>query len=542
MSGGSRRIDWALLLPSSVVLPVKEVLVLGGSDELGQSLVDHGVAASWRRPLSRADRSAFVVAWEDCQYDLARIVSHVGPNGLLYMEIDRGRLGFWRKGFRRLGQRTVRRGLARGGCQVFSTHIVTPDLVEPRRYLPMDQARAIRWHLRALFVAGTPATRAARACLSAVLATPIAGAVIRLVTMRYVIIGRMAKDSASPLGVPMARSGERVIVVTSGYDQASRAVVLPFEPGDRSPRFAVKVASGPRTAVGTLREHERLVRLHATLPSDTARALPGPMGMYTLAGRTACVQSCARGPSMNVTVGRWGQPWRAKCHDLDVVVDWLIEFAAATRVDVATAESDWTLIYDRAVATFDFPPEVVDFIGEAQRIARSTQLGEFAVHQHYDVAPWNIHIDTAEPMLIDWETDDLRPTDCLGPALADVLYLVMYWYFLASGAESENEEDAAIVRLFATLVPADAGVVAARAAIDLALVSLGLERQAVPAVLAALWAEQAVYTRRRRARLGVPIDTGRSRPEAFLRILAGVTATMCGRDGVWASAVGSDPS
>ena len=186
--------------------------MLGGSDQLGKSLVDQGIAASWRRPLSRADRSAFVVAWEDCPFDLARIVSHVGSNGLLYMEVDRRR-----RGLRRLGQRAVRRGLARGGCQVFSAHIVTPDLNEPRRYLPMDQARAIRWHLRALFVAGTPVTRAARACLSAVLATPIAGAVVRLVTSRYVVIGTTAKDSSSPLGVPMARSGERVIVVTSGY-------------------------------------------------------------------------------------------------------------------------------------------------------------------------------------------------------------------------------------------------------------------------------------------------------------------------------------
>lgn len=541
MSGHSRRIDWTLLLPSSVVLPVKEVLMLGGSDELGQLLVDHGVAAAWRRPLTRTDRCAFVVAWEDCPFDLARIVGHLGPDALLYMEIDRRHLGFWRKRFRRLGQRSVRRGLARGGCQIFSTHIVTPDLVDPRRYLPMDHARAIRWHLRALFVAGTPATRAARACLSAVLSTPIAGAVIRLVTSRYIVIGRTATDSSSPLGVPMARTGERVIVVTSGYDQASRAVVLPFEPGDWSPRFAVKVASSPRTAVGTLREHERLIRLHATLPPETARALPGPMGMYTLAGRTACVQSCARGPSMNVTVGRWGQPWRAKCDDLDAVVEWLIEFATATRVDVATAQKDWTLIYEEAIATFQFSPEVVELLGEARRIARSTPLGDIAVHQHYDAAPWNVHIDTAEPMLIDWETDDLRPADCLGPALADILYLVMYWYFLASGAESESEEEAAIVRLFATRAPADAGVLAARAAIDRALVGLGLERQAVPAVLAALWAEQAVYTHQRRVRLGAPIDTGGSRPEAFLRILASVTAMMCGRDGVWEAVVGSDP-
>jgi hypothetical protein len=83
--------------------------------------------------------------------------------------------------------------------------------------------------------------------------------------------------------------------------------------------------------------------------------------------------------------------------------------------------------------------------------------------------------------------------------------------------------------------------VAARTAIDRALVSLGLQRQAVPAVLAALWAEHAVYTHRRRARLGAPIETGRSKPETFLRVLARVKPTMCGRDGLWASVVGTSP-
>jgi hypothetical protein len=244
---------------------------------------------------------------------------------------------------------------------------------------------------------------------------------------------------------------------------------------------------------------------------------------------------------MNATVGRWGRPLSAKRRDLDVVVEWLIEFATATRVDLAAAANDWTLIYDQAVTTLNLAPEVVEFLAEAQRIARSTRLGELAVHQHYDAGPWNVHIDTEEPMLIDWETDDLRPTDCLGPPLADVLYLVMYWYFLASGAESESEEEAAIVRLFATAVPADDCVVAARAAIDRALASLGLQRQTVPAVLAALWAEHAVYTHRRRARLGAPIETGRSKPETFLRVLASVSGTMCGRDGLWTPSVGTGP-
>ncbi|MEP7112654.1 MAG: hypothetical protein ABI862_05275 [Ilumatobacteraceae bacterium] len=532
----SDRLDWALLLPASVELPFDEVLVLGGTDRRGQSLVDHGLAAAWRRPTGPADRGSFVVAWEDCPVDVERIAGHVGAGGLLYLEIDRRR-----PGRRRLGPRSLRRALARSGRFIFSAHLVTPDLDRPSRYLPIDHPRAIRWHLRSLFIAGTPITRAVQCCLSAVLATPLAGVALRLVSVRYMVIATQADDQSSPLGDPMGRGGERAVLVTSGYDQASRAVVLPFQRGGRVPRFAVKVASSSTTTIGTQREHERLISLHASLPAHTARAVPTPIGIFALADRTACVQSYAPGPSMSATVGGWGRTLSAKCRDLDVVVDWLTKFAAETRVIGVTAERDWTVIFGEATAAIDFPPEVVDFLVEAEKTASAMALGDSAVHQHYDAGPWNVHLDGAEPMLIDWETDDLRPTDCLGPPLADVLYLVTYWYFLASRAESEDDEEAAIVRLFAPLVPADAAVVAARAAIDAALVGLGVERQAVPALLAALWAERAVYTRRRRADLGFPMETGRSRPEAYLRALAGAMPTMCAPDGWWALALGTQP-
>ncbi len=105
MSPPSRRLDWALLLPASAVLPFDEALMLGGDDELGQSLVDHGLAASWRRPREAGDRAAFVVAWEDCPFDVERIARHVQPGGVLYMEIDRHR-----RGRRSLGPRSASRG------------------------------------------------------------------------------------------------------------------------------------------------------------------------------------------------------------------------------------------------------------------------------------------------------------------------------------------------------------------------------------------------------------------------------------------------
>ena len=97
------------------------------------------------------------------------------------------------------------------------------------------------------------------------------------------------------------------------------------------------------------------------------------------------------------------------------------------------------------------------------------------------------------------------------------------------------------MELFATRVATDPGIVAARMAIDRALAGLGLEREVIPAVLAAVWAERAVYTHRRRARLGVPIAPGESRPEAYLRALAGAMPTMCAPDGWWGLPMGRQP-
>ena len=263
--------------------------------------------------------------------------------------------------------------------------------------------------------------------------------------------------------------------------------------------------------------------------------------MYALMARTACVQSCAAGPAMSVTVGRWGRRLRAKSRDLDLVVDWLTELAVATKVDATAAARDWTLVYDEASGMTEASTAVDAFLAEARRVARSTRVDEIAVHQHYDAGPWNVHIKGSNPMLIDWETDDLRPADCLGPPLADVLYLVTYWYFQTSRAGSDSDEEAAMVALFATPAPADRGVVAARMAIDRALRGLGLERRVIPAVLAALWAERAVYTHRRRAGLSVPLEPGRSRPDAYLRALADAMPTMLAPDGWWALPVGSHP-
>jgi len=266
--------------------------------------------------------------------------------------------------------------------------------------------------------------------------------------------------------------------------------------------------------------------LHAALPPSIARGIPEPMGVFTVAGRTACVQSCAQGPLMNVSVGRWRRPLLESCRDLDVVVDWLGDFAVATAVDRAAAAEDWTSIYKDAGGLVDLPSGVAELVKHAECVALDTHLGDLAVHQHYDTAPWNVHLDGTKPVVIDWETDDLRPADCLGPALADVAYLATYWYFLVCGARSEREEEGALLRLFATPGTTDPAVVAARSAIERAARRLAIERRAVPAALVAMWAERMVYTHRRRTALGKPIAAGETRPEAYLRTLADASSPL----------------
>ena len=217
---------------------------------------------------------------------------------------------------------------------------------------PWTSRGPIRWHLRALFVAGTPMTRAVRACLSRRFGdTRLPARSSGSSRLRYIVIGTTADDDSSPLGVPMARGGERAIVVTSGYDKASRAVVLPFEAGDsvtpirrqgrkqsddhdrhipraRAADRAARNAAGGHSAGAA--EADRDVHVGRT---DSVRAELRPWSVHERDRRA--VGAAMAAPSATIsTSSSTGSP----------------SLRIATRVDVATAERDWTLIYEEAVS------------------------------------------------------------------------------------------------------------------------------------------------------------------------------------------------
>jgi hypothetical protein len=529
-----RRTDWALLLPSELSLPIDAVAVFGGDDEMARDLIAAGVARRCERG-AHARNAELAVVWSDGGDRAAGVAEAAAAARVVVVEVDR----------RRRAQRwttlnAIERRLGRAGCRVVSAHLVSPNFATPRRYIPIDDGAALRWHLRTLFVAASSTGRAARTALLVLSRVPGFRRLAGTLAPRLLVIGRQADDGTGRAGIvgsPAAVAGDRAIVLTSGYDAGSRSIVLPFAAGDAAPRHVVKVATGVESEEATAGEHERLRRLHETLPIGVARALPLPLRELSIAGREACVQSCAVGPSLQTLAGAWGRRPSVKAAELSRVVDWYNALARATHV--RRHRHDWVEVFAAASTELLLDARTQDLLAAAESRAVRTGLAELAVHQHYDAGPWNIHLQRRTVGVVDWELDRHRPSDCLGPPLADVLYLVMYWYFLTRGITTPAAEDDAVTRLFLTRMAPDVHVVSARRGIDAALVALHLDRDCVPPALVALWAERAVYTARRQHALGRS-PAGATRAIGLLTHLAARSDELFTPHGWWAFPLGTE--
>jgi hypothetical protein len=542
-----RRLDWTVLLPANLDPPVETALVFGGDGEVGEDLVASGLAAEWRRALHPADTAPLVVACADADTDLADLARHTAPGGALVIQLGPRRQR--PSGLRAL---RLRRSLNRAGLQVVSLHHVSPSFRSSRRFVPVDRPGPLGWHVRHLVSLPPPAGSLVRVA-GGVAGTRLGPPIVAAISPRLLVIAVKpvfgmpieALEPPPPLAALDGEPADRVIVLTSGYDRASRtvALVFPGAPGrDRVPRTVVKIASGPDTGEGTFREMERLRDLHANLDPDLARSLPEPRGCTVVLDRLACEQSCASGPSL-ASVTRVHRH-RGRWPDLEHVASWLDRFGQATRRVAADAAGQplpaaWTEVFTTLADDLEVPQAVVELNRAMADVARTTGLAVIAVHQHYDTGPWNVHLVAGRPVLVDWETDVLRPEDSLGPPLADVLYLVTYWYFMAAGIRDAADEPAALVRLFADAVPAGPLEDAARRVVDRSLQAAGLPRQAVPAALVALWAERARYTDGRRRAHGRPLQAVDNVPLRYLNALAAVAPVAFGPHGWWQYPLGS---
>lgn len=498
----TERADWTLLIPLQHG-PIAEVVV-DGPPELGELLVENGLAESWCSFDDPGPRAQLVVSRSGGDRDIVDLARRVAPDGHLYVEAPRR------------GLDRTRKRLRSAGLTIRSVHGIAPDISSPRRYVPLDDPSALAWYIRGLVVPSGPVERLAQTASLAGLRLSDRWAPATVSTrFAHVAIVAAAGDVPAP--------ARREVVLTSGHDLGSRSVVVAFDRSDRRPSSITKVAMRREAADATRREGIRMDRLRHSLPYTLASAIPRPIGERSLLHGVAAVETCAGGASLAVTSARWGRPLRAKVGDLRAAVDWLVAFGNTTAVMGGIDPPEWTAVFREASELLEPSPAVRSMLLDASDHVAVTPRCHRSVHVHGDPGPWNVYVSgraIRRVGVIDWEHDGSRPP--LGPPLADVIYLATYWYFAVAGITGRSDEERALVDIFGSAPPSDRAIGAVRRVLTRAAVRSGLGRSDVLPLAIALWAGQAIDVRRRQERLGIDVGSDSNRVEGYLSALASI--------------------
>jgi hypothetical protein len=495
-------VDWRFLLPAPPAEQFRHLVVLDGPEGLERRLRDLGLAHQVETAfpaLPTVDALVLLgggdARWREASRALA-------PDAVVYWEVDRRRYPW-------LGARAVGRRLRAAGLREVASYWVLPGFHDARRYLPVHAAGAIPWYFNTRFVAGT----AARAALASLVSRAGArsGPQVRAVApCLAVVAARAGRASTLPLvladaGLPVAvRTTEaRPLLFTSGQDEGSRLVALPFLGSAAAPELVIKLARLPGFSAHTEREQLTLDRLRELLPPTLRESLPVPLGRSVGGGGAVFLESVVPGRTVAASVGRWRTSVARQLEDLRAASGWLAEFHRATLVQRAewndVAITRWVerpqAEYER---TFGRRPEEQALFDAVRRRARALMGGSFPiVWSHNDLNPAHVYRAGTRVSVIDWEfgCDDISERH--GPALCDLVYFLSYWIQLARGSRGEaaSLQDLADV-LFAA--ERDARCDGARAALLEYARSLELALGFVPMLIVYTWVDRALDRHRRR--------------------------------------------
>jgi hypothetical protein len=502
------RVDWRFLMPISDTA-FSHLVLLGGTTELSERVIETGVATQVSASLPDAQSADAVVVLSGHSVPALDLAKCLKAGGALYYEVDR-RLP---KGLTNTPSR-VRRRLARVGLTPTGVYWAAPNFANCKRYIPLDTPGPLEWYLSALYVAGSPFHRlleiGMRLCLAGSRTWFASVAPCYAVTA---IAGPAGPDAPainghSALSQLLAEPGARPMVVTSGQDDGSRTVVLPFGPGRRQPGAVYKVSAHARLNGHTEREQTVLSEIHTLLDDSMGQSVPRPLGVRRLGNLTVSMESCASGQTLVVTSGRWPASFQQQIDDLRLAANWLIKFhrrvsTAASRWDEA-ASTRWVETPLAAyIDTFGVTPAEEALFAKLQKAAQALRDAPLAqVRMHYDVGPWNLFRDQDQLTVIDWEFGRNWERDRRGPALYDLLYFVIYWYHVVKRLNTEAAELDGLRRLFIEPDSADRHAAAAHRVIAEYMAALDLDARFLPLILVYMWIEQALYRFSRRQSLG----------------------------------------
>ena len=535
-----RRADWRFLLPApSAGACFEDLVILGATPRLPDVLADLGLARRIASTLPHHGAADAVVVLHNAASALEAAARAVRPGGVFYCEIDRRS----RSGLLQTPAR-VGRALRRAGLTPAAAYWVIRDFDDPRRFIPIHRGRAIQWYFADVLPPWSPQRRiaawAARfltggrgdlfasvvPCFGVVaVKRPVASVVDRPVSIEPKGAERLPSVIADRR-VWAAAPADTVALVTSGQDDGSRVVLLPFETRTTKPAIAVKIARHACFNHRTAAEHRALTAVHDRLGGSLADSVPRPGWCGAWNGLAVAVEQCAPGPTLRSTSGAWARSQRARIDDLRAATDWTTAFNRAWCVERQT----WSAVrYGQWIEpAIDRYRDVFRTTRDHDRLfaamrARSATLGGATVPivlQHNDLGPWNIHRDGDRLTVIDWEQDGCDLSERVGLPVLDLVYFITHWFYDARVLRRADDQLRGFERLF-TAEPRDRFVAAATDAIATYVRRLEIDRPFVPVLLVLTWIARALD---RLARYGggsaPPNDPACTRYQQYVDILA----------------------
>ena len=158
----TREIDWRFLLPNPSASAFNHLVLLGGSPNAAQSILDLGVAHTVSTTVRSGVRADAVVGLAGTDTPIADASRAVGENGVLYWEVDR------RQPFSfGLTPRRMQLQLNRLGLTHVTSDWVNRGFSHRLLYLPLNCDGPLTWYLHSLFRTPTLTRRIARHTLAA---------------------------------------------------------------------------------------------------------------------------------------------------------------------------------------------------------------------------------------------------------------------------------------------------------------------------------------------------------------------------------------
>ena len=520
------RVDWRFLLPYSETGAFRHLVVLGGPTGLDHRLLELGVAKRVATSISGDGETDALILLANSHVRPAAVAASLAQNAVLYWEIAQS------PSLRRSG--LIRRQLRLAGLAEVQAYWVTPDFQHARRYLPLDRPGPIEWFIRTRFVAATPTRLALQMLLTA--SRGRSHRVLRVLGPSIAIVaarggaGRaapaaLAAESALPV---VGTEHADLVLLTSGQDDGSRVVAVPFREGEREPAVVLKMARVPGFTARSEREHSTLEHLQTRLPPPLRRSLPSPLGSVGRNGGRVFLESMVGGQMMATSVGRWRASPSRQVEDLRLAADWLSAFHQATRAR--------TMSWDRhAIASWIDRP-LADYIRELQvgeperslfaRVReRALDLAGLelpVVLVHNDFNPWHVYRSGERISVIDWEFVGENLAERQGLPLCDLIYFATHWYHLARGLRDESSQLRGFRHLFLSHRRRNRARDAARRAFLGYCGAVGIAPGFVPLLVVCTWVERAVDRQRRRLDLESSASDARrdNRFARYVEILA----------------------